>query len=73
MNRQLRFKNGDRVKVRPEDPGPFAGLEGIIEAMEPNARDVAVLDRYIVVFEWGEKKPFYDAQLVKAGPEEPQS
>jgi len=67
--RQLRFKAGDRVKIQPNDPGPFAGLEGTVEATEPNPRDVGVLDRYIVTFEWGEKKPFYDAQLIKV--EEP--
>lgn len=66
MARQLRFKTGDRVKVLPNDPSPFAGLEGTVETTEPNPRDVVVLDRYIVVFEWGEKKPFYDAQLEKA-------
>jgi hypothetical protein len=66
MPRRLRFKAGDRVKVRPDDPGPFADLEGTIGAVEPNGRDVAVLDRYIVVFQWGEKKPFYDAQLLEA-------
>ena len=67
--RQLRFKAGDRVRIQPNDPSPFAGLEGTVEAIEPNSRDVVVLDRYFVVFEWGEKKPFYDAQLIKV--EEP--
>jgi transcription antitermination factor NusG len=64
MPRQLRFKTGDRVKVRPEDSGPFAGLEGTVESSEPNPRDVVVLDRYIVAFHWGEKKAFYDVQLI---------
>jgi hypothetical protein len=65
MERQFRFKAGDRVKIRKSEPTPFAGLEGTIAAIEPHPRDVAVLDRYIVVFDWGEKQPFYEAQLVK--------
>ena len=67
MGRQFRFKVGERVKILPKDPGPFAGLEGTVEAIEPNPRDVAVLDRYVVVFEWGEKQTFYDAQLINPG------
>jgi hypothetical protein len=64
MERQFRFKAGDQVKIRQDEPTPFAGLEGTIEAIEPHPRDVAVLDRYIIVFNWGEKQPFYEAQLV---------
>jgi transcription antitermination factor NusG len=67
MERVYRFKTGDRVRVQENDPSPFAGLEGVVEGIEPHPRDVAVLDRYIVTFEWGERKLFYDAQLVKIG------
>ena len=70
MERQFRFKTGDRVKIWWDDSGPFVGLDGIVDAIEPNSSELALLDRYLVVFQWGEKQPFYDAQLVKAGAEE---
>ena len=64
MDRDPRFTIGDRVRIRPDDPGPFAGLLGMVAAIEPNSRGVAVLDRYVVAFEWGEKQTFYAAQLI---------
>ena len=64
MNQTSRFKSGDRVKIRPDEPTPFAGLEAVVQEIEPNSRGVAMLDRYIVLFEWGEKQAFYDAQLL---------
>ena len=71
MRRQFRFKAGDRVVVRADDPSPFAGLQATVQEILPHERDVAVLDRYVVVFEWGEKQSFYDAQLANAGAREP--
>jgi hypothetical protein len=69
MERQFRFKAGDRVKIRKDEPTPFAGLEGTIAAIEPHPREVAVLDRYTVVFKWGEKQSFYEAQLTETDTE----
>ena len=65
MPHQLSFRAGDKITVRKNDPSPFAGLHAIVEEISPHERDVAVLDRYVVVFEWGERQSFYDAQLVK--------
>jgi hypothetical protein len=67
MVRQFRFKAGDRVKVRPDDPSPFAGLDATVDSIQPHDRGVGVLDQYTVNFDWGEKKTFYDAQLFPAG------
>jgi transcription antitermination factor NusG len=58
-----RFKVGQHVMIRQDDPSPFAGLSGVIEAIQPHDRGITVLDRYIVAFTWGEKQAFYDAQL----------
>ena len=63
MHRQLRFKSGESVRIRPDDPSPFAGLQGIVEEGLPHERDIAVLDRYVVSFKWGERQSFYNAQL----------
>jgi hypothetical protein len=63
-NQASRFKSGDRVKIRPDEPTPFAGLEAVVQEIEPHPRGVAMLDRYVVLFEWGEKQVFYDAQLL---------
>jgi len=66
MGKPGRFQIGDHVVIRPEDPGLFAGSTGLIESFQPNDRGVAVLDRYVIVFKWGEKRTFYDAQLAPA-------
>lgn len=59
-----RFKIGDRVRVRPDGHAAmFAGTEGVIDGIEPNERGIGILDRYMVLFKWGEKKHFYDAHL----------
>jgi transcription antitermination factor NusG len=60
-----RFNVGNRVRILPEGASPFVGLEGTIEEVQPHNRDIVALDRYIVVFEWGEKQSFYDVQLVR--------
>ena len=61
-----RFSIGDRVRVRPEDTTQFAGLKATVRQVKPNGRNVAILDRYIVVFEWGEEQSFYEAQLIES-------
>jgi transcription antitermination factor NusG len=58
-----RFKVGDRVKILTDVATPFAGLEGTVGEVLPHERNITSLDRYTVVFEWGEKKSFYDVQL----------
>ena len=60
-----RFKVGDRVKILPVVATPFVGLEGTIHEVLPHDRNITTLDRYTVVFEWGEKQSFYDAQLAR--------
>jgi len=65
MSGRFRFKTGDKVTIRRDIPSPFAGLNAIVETIEPNDRNVSVLDRYVVVFLWGEKHSFYEAQLVE--------
>ena len=61
-----RFKVGDRVKILPVSATPFVGLEGTIDEVLPNNRDITMLDRYTVIFKWGEKQSFYDVQLAPA-------
>ena len=58
-----RFEIGQQVAVRPDDPSPYAGLPAVIEDIQLHDRGISVLDRYVVVFTWGEKHLFYDAQL----------
>ena len=60
-----RFSAGDRVKILPLVATPFVGLEGTVRAILPHDRHITTLDRYTVVFEWGEKQSFYDAQLAR--------
>lgn len=45
---------------------PFVGLNGVIEAVTPNSRNITQLDSYTVLFAWGEKQTFWDAQLESA-------
>ena len=59
----LRFKVGQRVVIRQNEPSPFAGLAAVIEDVKPHDRGVSTLDRYVVVFSWGEKHTFYEPQL----------
>ena len=58
-----RFEVGDRVKILPTVATPFVGLDGTVHEILPHARDITTLHRYVVVFGWGEKQAFYDAQL----------
>ena len=60
-----RFNLGDRVKILAVVATPFVGLEGAVREILLHDRDIAALDRYTVVFEWGEKQSFYDAQLAR--------
>ena len=58
-----RFKEGDRVLIQ-ENAGPlFVGVIGVVEDVKPNPRNIERLDSYTVVFAWGEKRQFWDAQL----------
>jgi len=66
MPATTRFRNGDRVKIRLGEPTPFSGLVAVVKEIEPHPREVALLNRYVVVFDWGEKQPFYEAQLEAA-------
>ncbi len=61
-----RFKIGDRVRILTVSPTPFAGLEGAVDEVHPNDRGVTALDRYTVIFDWKEKRPFFDVQLAEA-------
>lgn len=63
MSKALRFQTGDRIRIRPNEPTPFAGLEAVVQEIQPHPRGVATLDQYVVLFDWGEKHTFYDAQL----------
>jgi hypothetical protein len=58
-----RLKIGDSVRVLPKDPSPFANLVATIREVHSNKQGLAILDRYVVVFEWGEEQTFYDVQL----------
>jgi hypothetical protein len=58
-----RYQIGDRIKILSDGATRFAGLEGVIQELQPHDRGVTVLDRYIVLFQWGERQTFYDVQL----------
>ena len=58
-----KFEIGDRVKILPEGQAVYAGVEGVIRGVHPNDRGIAVLNRYDVLFNWGEEKDFYEVQL----------
>lgn len=58
-----KFGIGNRVRIRTEGQTTYAGLEGVVQQARPNERGIAALDQYDVLFEWGEKKTFYEAQL----------
>jgi len=61
-----RFKPGDRVRILREGTSPFVGLEGVIEEVKTHPRNLTQLDSYTVLFTWGEKHTFWDAQLESA-------
>ena len=58
-----RFTIGTRVRISSTDGSGFAGVHGIIDGLVPNPRNITQLDSYTVLFSWGERKPFWDAQL----------
>jgi hypothetical protein len=58
-----RYQIGDRIKILPDDASPFAGLEAVIQELQPHDLGVTALDRYVVLFHWGEQQTFYDVQL----------
>ena len=58
-----RFQLGDRVRIVPTEPTPFANLKATVHRVQLHDRGVTSLDRYMVVFEWGEEQTFYDVQL----------
>ena len=61
-----RFNVGDRVTILPVATTPFVGLNAIVHIVQPHERNITILDRYIVEFEWGEKQSFFDVQLAHA-------
>ena len=63
-----RLKIGDSVRVLPKDPSPFANLVATVREVHSNNQGIAVLDRYVVVFAWGEAQIFYDVQLEHVSP-----
>jgi hypothetical protein len=57
------FNRGDRVRISPTLSSPFAGVEGVIDEVKPHPKKVTQLDSYVVMFAWGEKQSFWDAEL----------
>jgi hypothetical protein len=64
-SRLPRYQIGDRIKILPDGASPFAGLEAVIQGLRPNDLGVTALDRYVVLFQWGEQQTFYDVQLAR--------
>ena len=62
-----RYQVGDKIKVLPDVPTAFAGLEGVIQEIQPHQRGITTLDRYTVLFSWGERQIFYEVQLTSSG------
>jgi hypothetical protein len=58
-----RLKVGDHVRILPNNPTPFQNLEAIVRSVREHERGVTVLDRYAVIFSWGEEQTFFDVQL----------
>jgi len=58
-----RFTIGDRVRISSTETSGFAGVSGVIDGVIPHPRNITQLDSYTVLFSWGEKKTFWDAQL----------
>jgi hypothetical protein len=61
-----RFKPGDRVRIAANGASPFVGLQGVIDDVKAHPRNLSQLDSYTVLFAWGEKQSFWDAQLEPA-------
>jgi len=66
-----RFKTGDRVRVSFTQESAYAGSHGIIDGIAPHPRKITQLDSYTVLFSWGEKKNFFDAQLEAVADKKP--
>ena len=62
-----RFKLGDRVRILSPKSSLFVGVEGIVEEIKQNPRNLTQLDSYTLRFNWGEKQVFWDAQLAPVG------
>jgi hypothetical protein len=60
--RMPRFKRGDRVRIAATE-SVFAGVEGVVEDVQLNPRNIPQLDSYTLRFSWGEMKVFWGAQL----------
>jgi len=60
---RTRFEVGQKVRIRSDDPSRFAGLEAVVQDIQPNKEGIAILNRYVVAFSWGERQTFYDPQL----------
>jgi hypothetical protein len=58
-----RFKPGDRVRMVGSTGAPYAGVEAVVVEIKPHPRDLIALAACIVVFSWGEKHTFWDAEL----------
>jgi hypothetical protein len=58
-----RYDRGDRVRISPALSSPFAGAEGVIDEVTPHPKKLAQLDSYVVLFGWGERQKFWDAEL----------
>jgi len=58
-----RFKPGDQVKVISSSSSMFSGVDGVIEEVTLNPKNLTQLDSYVVRFAWGERKKFWDAEL----------
>jgi hypothetical protein len=58
-----RFKIGDRIKILSVVATTFVGLQGNVVEVQCQKQNIDTLDRYTVVFDWGEKQVFYDVQL----------
>ena len=57
-----RFKPGDRVRIIATET-VFAGVEGVVEHVKVQPRNLSQLDSYTLRFSWGEVQVFWDAQL----------
>jgi len=57
-----RFKPGDSVRITATE-SVFAGVEGVVEQVKVNPRNITQLDSYTLRFSWDEVQVFWDAQL----------
>ena len=59
-----RFNVGQQVIIRRNDPSAFCWTARRRKMMSrPMTEVYPSLDRYVVVFSWGEKQTFYEPQL----------